>query len=248
MEPGGNKQSPSYRAARSEFIRLSPEVTKIQESIIGKVAALDDTQLKQASSKIFDAAQTNPKVIADARKVIMDVDPDAWNQLIRVEFEKRLGSIKSTAEAGTIENIPGQLFRAIFPNDKSTKVLMNALDAEGKKNLRFLQTALGRARLGRPGGSQTAAREEIKRELRGGIIQPIRNFFRGPITSITSTGEDFLFNRRVKILAKALFDPTWKAEMEAIRQFKSGSPAAARAMTQLLNDVEAQEQNTEPQQ
>ena len=57
--------------------------------------------------------------------------------------------IKSTAEAGTVENIPGQMFRAIFPNDKKTKVLMSALDVEGKKNLKYLQTALRRASLGR---------------------------------------------------------------------------------------------------
>lgn len=243
------KQSPSYRAARSEFIRLSPEVTRIQDSIVGKVANLDDTQLKQVSTKLFDAAETNPSVISGAKKTITDVDPGAWDEIIRVELERRLGSIKSTADAGTVENIPGQLFRALFPNEKSTKVLMNSLDDEGRKNLKYLRTALSKARLGRPGGSPTAGREEIKRELRGGIFQTFRDFFRAPISTLVSTGEDAAFNRNAAALSKALFDPTWKAEMKAIRKFSPKSPAAARAMTQLLNDIESsQEQSTQSQQ
>lgn len=233
--------SPAYKEARGVFADASPVVVKAQDSIVGKVANLSDDQLKQVSSKIFDPAQTNPKVVADAKKAITDVDPAAWDQIIRVELERRLGSIKSTAEAGTVENIPGQLFRAIFPNDKSTKVLMNALDEEGKKNLKYLQAALRRASLGRPGGSQTAGREEIKRELRGGIFNSLRQLFREPLTTITSAGEDAAFNRRVKVLAEALFDPTWKAEIKNIRRFSPKSPEAGRALTQLLNDIEGTE-------
>ena len=221
---------------------MSPEVTAIRDSIIGKVEDLGDVELKQVSGKIFDPAQTNTAVVAKAKKIIDDVDPEAWNQLVRVELEKRLGSIKGSPEAGTIENIPGQLFRALFPNNKSTKVLMNALDAEGKKNLTYLKTALGRAKLGRPGGSQTATREEIKKEWRCGIVQSIRNFISSPLKTVASTGDDIAFNKRTRALAKALFDPTWKAEMKQLRQLNSNSPAAARAFTQLLTDIENTEE------
>jgi len=239
--------STSYKAAREAFSEASPAVTKMQDSLIGKIAALDDTQLKQISGKIFDPAQTNPQVILKAKKAITDVDPDAWTQLVRVELEKRLGAVKTTAEGGTIENIPGQLFRAIFPNNKSEKVLMNGLDQEARRNLVFLKTALGRARLGRPGGSQTAGREEIKKELRGGVSQSIRNFFDSPLKSLGSAGvstvtgatADAAFNRRAAALSKALFDPTWKAEMKQLRQLNPNSPAAARAMAQLLKDIES---------
>tara|TARA_R110000850_G_C9996087_1_gene467983 strand:+ start:30752 stop:33736 length:2985 start_codon:yes stop_codon:yes gene_type:complete len=238
--------SPAYSQARKTFAAESPAVTKIQESIIGKIADLDDTQLKQVASKIFDPQQTNPQVMLKAKKSIQDVDPDAWNEIVRVEIERRLGGVRATAESGTIENIPGQLFKALFPNDKSTRVLMNALDANGKANLKFLQTSLGRARLGRAGGSQTAAREEIKKELRGGFTEGIRGFLGRPIhqtgqaavTAVSGSTAESAFNKRVATLSKALFDPTWKAEMKKIRALNPNSPASARAMTQLLNDVE----------
>lgn len=240
-----DEASPAYAEARKAFEAASPDVMKMQDSIIGKIAELDDTQLKQISGKIFDPSQTNPQVVAQARKAITDIDPDAWAQITRVELEKRLGSIKSTAEAGTVENIPGQLYRALFPNDKSTKVLLNSLTPEAKKNITYLKTALGRARLGRPGGSQTAAREEIKQELRGGLAQSVRNIFASPMKAIAATGEDAAFNKRAAALAKAMYDPTWKAEMAKIRKLDPNTPAAGRAMTQLLNDIgktETQEQ------
>jgi hypothetical protein len=243
-----DEASPAFKEAREAFAEASPAVTKVQESIIGKIAALDDTQLKQVSSKIFDPQQTNPAVIKRAKKAITDVDPDAWNEITRVELERRLGSIKSTLEEGSVENIPGQLFRAIFPNDKGTKVLMNALDDEGRKNLKFLQTALRRASLGRPGGSQTAAREEIKQELRGGFVQGIRNLFTNPINTLVSVGDDAGFNRRVLSLSKALFDPNWKAEMKALRALNPNSPASARALTQLINDIESTEPKDDQEQ
>jgi hypothetical protein len=123
--------------------------------------------------------------------------------------------------------------------------------------MQYLKTALGRARLGRPGGSQTAAREEIKSELKGGLVQGFRDWLRNPISGsvdkgvsmITMAGEDASFNSRVSILAKALYDPKWQPEMKALRKLKSDTPAAARAMTQLLNDIEKDEINSDiPQQ
>ena len=237
--------SPTYKSARAAFEAASPPVTAMQDSIIGKIASLDDNQLKSVASKIFDPSQTNPRVIRDAKNAITDVNPEAWDEIVRVELERRLGSIKSTAEGGTIENIPGQMYRALFPNDKSTKVLMSALDEDGKKSLKYLQTALGRARLGRPGGSQTAAREEIKQELRGGVVQSVRQFFKSPVTTLASTGEDVAFNSRVAALAKAMYDPTWKAEMKAITKLNPDTPAAGRALTQLLNDIGSSEKDEE---
>ena len=243
-----DEASDTYRLARDTFAKASPDVVKVQDSILGKIAELDDTQLKQITGKLFDPQQTNPKIILDAKRAIKQVDPDAWDQIVRSELEKRIGGIRSTGDELTVENIPGQLQRALFPNEKGSKVLFNALDGEQKQNLKYLQTALNRAKLGRPGGSQTAGREEIKRELRGGIFQSIRRFFKEPLSTLASSGEDAAFNRNVRVMAKALYDPTWKAEMSNIRQFSPASPEAGRALTQLLNDIEATEPSTAQEQ
>jgi hypothetical protein len=228
--------SPVFKEARETFARNSAPIGALEDSIIGKIASIKDVDLKSISSKMFNPAESNPAVVAKAKAIITDVDPDAWNQLVRVELERRLGSIKP-AEGETLQNIPGQLYRAIFGNDKQTKVLYQALDPEQSKNLKFIQTALGRARIGRPGGSQTAAREEIKKELSGGAVKSIREFFSSPIKTVTDIGDDAAFNSRVSALAETMYNPKWSPKMKAIRKLSPDSPAAARAMAQLLDDI-----------
>ena len=229
--------NPLYIEANKAFEKASGPVTAIQESIVGKVADMKDSQLKRMAATIFDAAETDPTVVSNAKKIIQDVDPDAWNELFRVEIERRLGSVRSTMEAGSTENVPGQLFRALFPNEKQRRVLFNAVDGDAKKNLRYLEIALNRARLGRPGGSQTATREEIKRELRGGFVGAIREWIFSPVKTISGLGEDAAFNARTRALTNVLFDTEWKPRLKELRQLDIESPAAARAMFQLLDDA-----------
>lgn len=232
--------SPEYRTARQAFAEASPSVTALEDSIIGKAAAFDDVNLKRLSRSIFDPAETNAKIISDAKKVIDDVDPEAWNQLLRTELEGRIGTMVDdiSERVGSVENAPGMLYRAVFGNPKQRALLYKAVEGEPRKNLKYLETALGRARLGRPGGSQTAVREEIKRELRGGPIQSVRNLLRSPIDTLVSTGDDAAFNKRVRSLSEAMFNPEYKAEMAKIRKMSPTSAASAKALTQLVKNIE----------
>jgi hypothetical protein len=225
--------SPAYEKARSTFEANSPAVTAIEESVIGKVAALDDMQLKTISTKIFDPQQSNVKVVSDARKVISEVDPQSWDMLMRSEIERRMGSIKSS-ELGSIENVPGKLRNAIFGNAKQKNTLLAGADASTRKSLESLDTALKRASLGRERGSQTASRGEIRKELRGGVVSGLRDLFRQPVDTIIRTGEDAQFDARVSAMADALFDPKYKAETS-----KLISTGRGKDLTRLILSIEA---------
>jgi len=236
--------SPLYRQARLRFEAESPAVNRV-ESLVGKVSELDDTQLKVISRKIFDPAETNPEIIKQAKKVIQDIDPSAWDELVRNEIERRMGSIRSNANPATTENIPNQLYNAIFGSKKQRDVLFNAVDGEVRKNLAILEVALGRARLGRVAGSPTSGREEIKQELKGGFRAGVQDFFAGPTSSISggisavATGKtaDASFDARVRALADLLFDPKWTPRLRELRKLDPDSPALARASAQLLDDA-----------
>lgn len=213
--------SPVYRDARLAFEAASPPVTQLEESIIGKIANIDDTQLKNVSRRIFDPAETNPTVVRQAKQVIDDVDPDAWNRLVRAEVERRIGSIRP--EVGTsFENIPGKLNRAIFGTGKQRDALLSGLNPEQRRNAELLETALTRASLGRPGGSETAGRQQFIRELDTGVVSALRNFFREPVDRIIGLGESQSFDRRAKALADALFDPAWSGEAREALKDRSG--------------------------
>jgi hypothetical protein len=239
-----DESSDLYRISRETFTAESPAVNILEDSIIGKIARLDDTQLKNISKRILDPAETNPLVIKNARKVIRDVDPEAWDMIVRSEIERRVGSIKTTGDVG-IENIPSQLHRAIFGNEKQSRVLFEALDGEAKRNLKYLEVALRRGKLGRAVGSPTAAREEIKRELRGGIGQAIRNWLGSPIESATGVGSEAAFNLRVKNLTDSLFDQKWQPKMKQIRRMDYNSDRAGRLMTELLISIDKTSNNKE---
>lgn len=240
-------QSPAYKEARERFAEASPMVNKIQDSIVGKVADMDDTQLKNISRRLFDPSEAATTVgdIRRAKTVISNVDPDAWNDIVRVELERRLGAVRSTLEGGTVENIPDQLFRSIFGNQKQRRVLYAAVDGRIEENLKFLETALDRARLGRPGGSQTAIRSEIKKEFEGGPGSWIRQFFSGPLASVgsatgtvlTGATADAAVDAKVRAAAKVLFDPDWAPKLKRVQELSIDSPAFGRAMFQLLDDA-----------
>ena len=231
-------QSPSYKAAKDEFQRLSGPVNKIQDSQIGKIANMDDIQLKSVAQKIFDPSETNPEIILSARKVINDADPLAWNAITRAELERRMGRIRadigSPANIQAVENIPSQLFNSVFGNKKSRDVLYAAVDPETRSNLKYLETALKRATTGRPGGSQTGIRSEISQELRGGVVQSIRDFIRSPIDKTISVGENAAFDVRVKALSNLLFDPSFRVEMKKLRGLNPESTAAKKYFDRLV--------------
>ena len=225
--------SPKYEAARAKFAELSPAVTALDESIVGRVAGLSDTQLKTASRQIFDPETTNPTVIRDAKKVIDEVSPDAWNMLLRSEIERRMGTIKPEI-GGSVENIPGKLSNAIFGNTKKREAILSGATGDTKKALESLDTALRRASLGRDRGSQTATRTEISSTLKGGVVSSLRDLFSKPLDTIVRVGENSQFDRRVAAMAEALFDPRYAAETS--RMISTGK---GRDLTRQILSVEA---------
>lgn len=213
--------SPVYRDARLAFEAASPPVNKLQDSIIGKIANMDDTQLKSVSRRIFDPSETNPEVVRNAKKVIDEVDPDAWNRLLRAEVERRVGSIKP--EIGTsFENVPSKNANAIFGTGKNRDALLAGMTPKQRKHAEFLETALVRAGLGRPGGSETAGRQQFIKDVDSGLISATRNFLKSPVDRTLSVGEGKMFDKRAKALADALFDPAWVPAAEKAMKDKSG--------------------------
>ena len=136
-----DEASPIFKEARELFASASPAVNELEQSIIGKIAKIDDTQQECIEKKIFDPEQANVKSVLDSKKVIDAVDPEAWNGLLRAELERRLGGIRSGLRetAGeTVENIPAQLNRAIFGNQKQTNILLNSVSKEQAGGLIFI--------------------------------------------------------------------------------------------------------------
>lgn len=225
------ESSPKYKAASETFADLSPAVDALKESIVGTSARITTPQLKSLSKRIFDATETNPEVLRNAKKVISEVDTRAWDDLLRSEFQRRLGSIRSSKQG--IPNTPGDLERAIFgTNDAQTRAIMEAASPTLRKNLRHLRTILKRAKEGRPGGSDTAAKQQARDER---SINRLLGLFK-PFQAVAEAGRGAAQLKRDQSIARALFDTKFITKLNRLEKLKIDSPAYVRALAQLLDE------------
>lgn len=235
--------SPKYKQADELFTKLSKPIDEISDTVIGQASRLNETSLKDLAGKVFNPKETNLEVMKNAKKTIQSTDPEAWNQLLRVELEGRIGKVKGAMDAGdmTIENLPAKLHSAIFGNYKQSKLLYRALDKQAAQNAYWLETMLKRASLGRPGGSQTGIRKEISENLDKGVLSALFSFAKHPIattaeavtTGATKTARD----TKIKSFAEMIYNPKWQPELAKITKMNPKSEQAKRAMTQLLGRI-----------
>jgi hypothetical protein len=229
--------SPNYNTARKRFAAQSPAVEALENSLVGRVSKLKDDQLKRVTSTIFDPTDIGTSIpnVKSAKKAIESVDPGAWGDIVRLELEKRLGSARGSLEqvGETTLNTPGVIKRALFGSKKKRDILYAALDADQKKNLRYLEEGLDRASKGRPGGSPTATRLRFEKEI-AGTGGKIAKFFR-PLKGASEAAQEFSFNKNAFALSQIMFNPKWKPDMRKLRKFKPDSPESAAMFSDMMN-------------
>lgn len=233
-----DEASPLYAQARSEFAAASPAVEEVSQGIIGRIANKEN--LKSISKDIFDAQQVNPAVIRNAKKVIDEVDPQAWDDILRIELQRRIGGLTDliAENPDAVANTPAQIKRALFGNPANRKVLLSGMNTEQRQSFKFLEEVLGRAASGRAQGSPTAAFGAVREEVRG-VPLAVKDFIFSPIKSISGLGEQRIIERNTEALAELAFNPEFAGKVKSVSALKQNTDAARRAMTQLLDEATA---------
>jgi len=231
--------SPLFKKAEAAFKELSPAVKELEDSVIGQISKVSDTQLKTIAQKIFDpkAGLTDPMSIRNAKTAIQSVNPQAWDDLLRVEMNRRIGGLEQLIEdipGDFVGNIPGQLRRTLFGNPQQRKALLAGMNEDQKQNFKYLETVLKRASSGRAAGSPTAAFGQAIEKLKG-VSSVVRDAIFRPLSTLQQTGERGIFDRNTARLAEVMFDPKFKPQLNKLKKLNPDSPAAARALAQLLN-------------
>ena len=234
--------SPDYHEAMNIYRKMSPAIEELEESVIGQVSKLSDANLKNVAQKIFDPknAATNPTVVKNAKTVIDKIDPNAWDSLLRVELNRRVGGLTEIVDdvsGELVGNVPGQLRRAIFGNPAQRKALLSGMSPQQRSNFVYLDDVLKRASSGRQAGSPTTPFKEIADRLRGTAVV-VRDWVVHPLRSAQGVGEQTLFDRNVKALTEVLFDTKYAKQFNELKKLNSESPAAARALTQMLTSAQ----------
>lgn len=98
----------NVKAAREKYREESIPLTQLTEGYIGKLANLEDTELKKVASTIFDRGQTNIEDFNFVQNKLSQENPDLWKRVVRNAIDDRLSKVKE-GDPGTIfsDNILG---------------------------------------------------------------------------------------------------------------------------------------------
>jgi len=211
--------SPVWKQANDTYRQQSTPVDSIMNSLTGRVSEIPDDRLRQVTRTIFEPTETSPAAVREARKAILAMDggAEAWGDAVRLELERRLGSVR-LSDGDFVENVPAQMRMALFGNKKAKDVLSAALTPEQREASKFLEDALRRAERGRTIGSQTGIRREISQRFDRGLVSAIRRLVREPITTLSGVGEDAARSARIRAVAELVFSEDWAGTANRIRR------------------------------
>lgn len=225
--------SPDYKKAMEIFEEMSPEVDDLVNSTIGKVA--NKKELKNLGNVLFDSGEINRTILKRTKAEIRKVNPQAWDDMLRLHVEKRLSKMTTEIGEETMDNVPGKMYRALFGNDANTKILFEAASPEVKRNLVYFRTVLNRARKARPGGSDTSSKTAAKESR---AVKRILDLLGSPIEALKGAGRSGAQDIVDAKIASMLFNTDFIPNFKTFMKLPSDSPASVRVLAQLLDDIE----------
>lgn len=228
--------SDSFRQAMERFRELSPSVSALENSIIGKLSNVDDVALDTLSQRIFGGTKVSPQNIKSARKLIENADPGAWNDILRVELQRRVGAMASKLDDVTgelIGNIPGDLKRALFGQPQQRQALLAGMNTTQRQNFLYLEATLDRAAKGRAAGSPTASFQQVINEMKGPVRVFVDAIFRPKQTAL-KTGDDALLNINASKMADMIFNPKWEPKFKELRGLNPTSKKAEKIFREIF--------------
>lgn len=216
--------SKDYAKARAMFEEGSKPIERLENSHIGKISRITDTNIKNIPEMIFEPKQTDINVLKKIKKEIETYDPSAWRGIIKNEMERR---IRIGGEGGY------NFYKKILKNDQDYNQFYQAVEgipgAQEKladmrkvfKNLISSETARTATQLAKTSMS----------EGRGGWKQDAMDL----IKNLTGGTYD-------KAAVELITNPQWNKEFETIAKMKSNNEKSLR-LARILSQITQQGTN-----
>lgn len=127
--------SPEYKKARAIYSEESPLIDLVRNREVGKIAKLNDVNIKKVASIIFDPSQTDPKVMNRLRDEISKENPEAWAKIVRNAMQKKVSSGKS-------EHPGTNFYNQVLKNDNTYDQFHSALkgNKEAQEKLKIMKS------------------------------------------------------------------------------------------------------------
>lgn len=248
--------SPEYEQGRATFAAESAPYNQLQNSVIGKIADTNDTQLKNVASTLFDPKQSDPRVLMQAKQVIQKQNPDAWNAITRSYLQQQFEGMKDSVQNGASF---GKAFASkVMGTQKQRDMLMTALsdNPEALENFKLIARVMPRLGIAGDIGSPTATRlmAMAKDSALGGLAGGLAGYMSGgeegaktgALTGVilghagAKAYQKLAFTimkSKKAALAEAVLNPKYAPEMAAIRKLNPNSQQAVNALTDLVTRI-----------
>ena len=240
-------QVPGYEKAAAEYARLSIPVDELFNSQIGTLAHMKPATVDRVRAAIF-APGVSPETQRHTRSIITNVDPEAWQMILREQVLDRVSSAAVPIGEASKSRI---LYRALGGgSDKKTNILRNALSPKEKSSYDIVMSILEQGSKGTPpvvkpnvvpknaGVSEAVSGQIVGRDIasQGVFTRLIVN----PFKWLTNT------DANVIKLSKVMFDPKWNSQLRDIKKMGTKSEKSYRALLVLLGQVEDDRVNQNP--
>jgi len=238
VSPEEIAELPAYGQGRVKFAQASPGVAALEKGMVGKLAKANNLQIEQIANTIFDPKQ-RPETIRKTKKILDGVDPDIFPQIMKYKMLDNLSNIKATAPKG-VENIAAKTRTALFGNPRNKAALLAGMSPEQKKNFLYIDAMLERASVGRMPGSPTTPFKEALKNITS-VPMMFQKIFTANVSEIKNIGSQGLLDKRLKAVAKMIYDDSWASELSTIRT-NTNKAMAAKSLLQLINNINTEQE------
>ena len=191
--------SPEYAAARALYSEGAKPLQKLRESNLGRLANLNDMQLKNVSKIIFDPAETDIKVLMQLRDNVVKQSPDTWGRIVRNEIERKLDMAKGSSPATNFYN-------AFLAKPRDYRQLLVATQGLPNVRQKLVDMKAVFKDLIEPISAKTAAR----------LAKSSLDVPRSSIELARNVINNFLGGKFDKAAVDLMFSPTWDKELAKV--------------------------------
>jgi hypothetical protein len=221
---------PELRQARTVYrVAHQALVEPLRNGKVGVLAAIDDPNVRQAAGKIFSDPDVSPTHIAETRRALEAVNPDAWNGVVRQWLASKWDDSLQRTQSGEVRNAPGKFQAAVFGTPRDEEIARAMLSPAQLRSFNELMFAAQRLASTPVGGSTTPQELAIGKTLEGPInpVMQVVTTVRHPAQTAEEVARKAGREQTILDLTNAILDPTQRARISVITRMRPGRRQAA---------------------
>jgi len=222
-----------YRTARMALVE------PLENGKVGALADIPDPQARTAAAQIFADKNVSSQHIAETRRAIESVNPQAWRGVVRQWLASKWDDALQRTQSGEQRNAAGKMQAEVFgtPHDEEiAQAMLTPAQYNAFNELMFAARRLGSTPVG---GSTTPQDLAIGKALEGNInpVMEVVSGARHPFKSAEDVARKAGREQNILHLTSALLDPNQSQRLAVITRMRPGRRQALLLSTLMSEEA-----------